>query len=365
MKKNKNFTKLLEELNLSESPFQKSDEAFQQQYNSTLKNVQQRLKKNDEHRDNLSNVSTQKPNTEKKATVLDDDFSDTFTQKLYSKIEINTQKLYNKIQKITKNIEQEDIPVLQNREKSMDINQKNDHHQMPSQRLLQELKNLAVQLNSELKNQYKDNSVSDEWMLLNKLTSDIKKSWVTIVSTDQIQNKVPLLLKWEILLKDMESESSNWDHQKNIVWKDWISKNIYEIETLKSWVDAGSQNKNSDINQNTIEVPSLFKEKGIIPSPPPTVPQHLIEQLQSCADYWEYIQTKPQKFMWKNSPNHFLLNVFREKLKDWNPQNQQELDWKEKALERYIILDGRLTLKSVNTKPNLVETPKKILKKSI
>lgn len=182
---------------------------------------------------------------------------------------------------------------------------------------------------------------------LDKLSAHVRTAWVSVLSQGAAAQSSGhhWLNDWEKIVKDIGSSAETWPAQHQQTWKQWSTATLEEIEHLRPWFSVATQ---SEVQIDTVlMVPSSYKNKGIIPSVPKNVPKEMVLHLQACADYYEFISEKTGNFFWANTPAKHAFEEGRKRLENWNPVNEAQGKWKEKSLNRYSILEGRLTLKSV------------------
>lgn len=190
------------------------------------------------------------------------------------------------------------------------------------------------------------------WGKLDKLSAQVRTAWVSVLSQGAAAKSSGhnWLNEWEKIVKDVGSSAENWPSQYRLTWKQWSTTTLEEIEHLRPWFSVATQ---SEVQIDTVlMVPSAFKNKGIVPSVPKGVPDDLVFHLQSCADYYEFISNKTGNFFWSNTPAKHAFEEGRKNLENWKTSTETQLKWKEKALSRYSILEGRLTLKAVKHPPS-------------
>lgn len=196
------------------------------------------------------------------------------------------------------------------------------------------------------------------WLALDKLSAGIRTAWVGAISKGaaaQVDGH-RWLNEWEKIVKDVASSAPSWPSPQAQSWGQWAAKGLVEIEGLRPWFAVAVDN--GVIPSVVLVVPTAFKNKGVIPSAPATVPAQLTDELQMCADYWESMQNKNGKFHWKNTPAKHAFDECKNRLEGWKAGSEAEKKWKDDALERYAILDGRLTLRALpqpspSTRPGL------------
>lgn len=195
---------------------------------------------------------------------------------------------------------------------------------------------------------------------LDKLSAQVRTAWVSVLSQGAAAQSSGhhWLNEWEKIVKDIGSSAEMWPSQHQQTWKQWSTATLDEIEHLRPWFSVATQ---SEVQIDTVlMVPSAYKNKGVIPSVPKNVPKEMISHLQSCADYYEFISEKTGNFFWANTPAKHAFEEGRKKLENWTTKNEAQEKWKEKSLNRYSILEGRLTLKAVK-KPQSSTSKKNIL----
>lgn len=190
------------------------------------------------------------------------------------------------------------------------------------------------------------------WGKLDKLSAQVRTAWVSVLSQGAAAQSSGhhWLNEWEKIVKDVGSSAESWPSQHKQTWKQWSITTLEEIEHLRPWFSVATQ---SAVQIDTVlMVPSAFKNKGIVPSAPKGVPNDLVFHLQSCADYYECISNKTGNFFWANTPAKHAFEEGRKNLENWKASTETQEKWKEKALSRYSILEGRLTLKAVKHPPS-------------
>ena len=190
------------------------------------------------------------------------------------------------------------------------------------------------------------------WGKLDKLSAQVRTAWVSVLSQGAAAQSSGhhWLNEWEKIVKDVGSSAESWPPQYKQTWKQWSTTTLEEIEHLRPWFSVATQ---SEVQIDTVlMVPSAFKNKGVVPSAPKGVPDDLVFHLQSCADYYEFISNKTGNFFWANTPAKHAFEEGRKNLENWKTATDSQAKWKEKALSRYSILEGRLTLKAVKHLPS-------------
>lgn len=190
------------------------------------------------------------------------------------------------------------------------------------------------------------------WGKLDKLSAQVRTAWVSVLSQGAAAQSSGhhWLSEWEKIVKDIGSSAESWPTQHKQTWKQWSITTLEEIEHLRPWFSVATQ---SEVQIDTVlMVPSAFKNKGVVPSAPKSVPDDLVFHLQSCADYYEFISNKTGNFFWANTPVKHAFEEGRKNLENWKTATDTQAKWKEKALNRYSILEGRLTLKAIKHPPS-------------
>lgn len=212
--------------------------------------------------------------------------------------------------------------------------------------------NRMTVLAKKMTGQESEISSNTSWGKLDKLSAQVRTAWVSVLSQGAAAQSSGhhWLNEWEKIVKDIGSSAENWPSQYKQTWKQWSTTTLEEIEHLRPWFSVATQN---EVQIDTVlMVPSAFKNKGVVPSAPKSIPDDLVFHLQSCADYYEFISNKTGNFFWANTPAKHAFEEGRKNLENWKASTDPQLKWKEKALSRYSILEGRLTLKAVKNPPS-------------
>lgn len=222
-----------------------------------------------------------------------------------------------------------------------------------------EILNRMVNLATKMAGSAPEINSATSWGKLDKLSAQVRTAWVSVLSQGAAAQSSGhhWLNEWEKIVKDIGSSAETWPLQHQKTWKQWSTATLEEIEHLRPWFSVATQ---SEVQIDTVlMVPSAYKNKGVIPSAPKNTPKEIVSHLQACADYYECIAEKTGNFFWANTPAKHAFEEGRKKLENWKPTNEAQEKWKEKSLNRYSILEGRLTLKSV--KKTQASTSKKMV----
>lgn len=198
------------------------------------------------------------------------------------------------------------------------------------------------------------------WSKLDRLSALVRTAWVSVMSQGEAAKSSghQWLNEWEKIVKDIHSQSEQWPAQHKQTWGEWSQNWLNEIEMLRPWFVVAVANQ---INPHTVLlVPTAFKGRGVITSAPKGTPESLVANLQNCADYFECHASKKSKFHWVNTPAKHAFEECQKEMNDWQPQTTAQETWKEKSLQRYSILEGRLTLLGVNQPPTTTARKNKI-----
>lgn len=210
-----------------------------------------------------------------------------------------------------------------------------------------EILNRMVNLATKMAGSAPEINSATSWGKLDKLSAQVRTAWVSVLSQGAAAQSSGhhWLNEWEKIVKDIGSSAETWPSQHQKTWKQWSIATLEEIEHLRPWFSVATQ---SEVQIDTVlMVPSSYKNKGVVPSAPKNTPKEIVSHLQACADYYEFISEKTGNFFWANTPAKHAFEEGRKKLENWKPTNEAQEKWKEKSLNRYSILEGRLTLKSV------------------
>lgn len=212
-----------------------------------------------------------------------------------------------------------------------------------SNAVLEQMENL---LNS-MKTEQKGSSFENSWDRLEHVTSEIRKAWVaTIARKDGNRAAGTWLDEWESIVLNFNNEAKNFAPVYQNKWMDWSKKTTLEIQSLRPLFKNNETTNDVNCNNTSLMVPASFKNKGVVPTASKSVPAQLVSDLQNCADYWEYIQSKGSKFFWKNTPAKHAMDEAKTTLQEWEPIAKKDIEWKDRSLKRYEILEGRLTVLS-------------------
>lgn len=190
------------------------------------------------------------------------------------------------------------------------------------------------------------------WSKLDRLSALVRAGWVSVMSQGEAAKSSghQWLNEWEKIVKDIHSQSEQWPAQHKQTWGEWSKNWLNEIEMLRPWFVVAVTNQ---VNPHTVLlVPTAFKGRGVITSPPKGTPENLVVNLQNCADFFEFHASKKSKFHWVNTPAKHAFEECQKEMNEWKPQTSAQETWKEKSLQRYSILEGRLTLLGVNSSPS-------------
>lgn len=189
------------------------------------------------------------------------------------------------------------------------------------------------------------------WSKLDRLSALVRAGWVSVMSQGEAAKSSghQWLNEWEKIVKDVHSQSEQWPTQHKQTWGEWSQNWLNEIEMLRPWFVVAVANQ---VNPHTVLlVPTAFKGRGVITSAPKGTPENLVANLQNCADFFEFHASKKSKFHWVNTPAKHAFEECQKEMVEWKPHTPAQETWKEKSLQRYSILEGRLTLLGVNPSP--------------
>lgn len=226
-----------------------------------------------------------------------------------------------------------------------------------SPKILERMSALLEKMSQDPVEATEENSVSS-FDRLSRLSSSIRSAWVPLLSQGAAGKPSGHrhLNEWEKIVKDIASECQQWPFEQSQTWNKWAQERLEEITVLHTWFDVSTA---PEVTSATVlTVPMAFKGKGIIPKAPRSVPQNITADLQNCADYWEFVSSRKSKFHWVNTPAKHAFDECQSALEKWTAPSPEAQEWKEKSLERYSILEGRLTLRA-DTRENVAPTSKK------
>lgn len=216
-----------------------------------------------------------------------------------------------------------------------------DNDNLISDQLLIKMNNLLLEMNL--------NQVDEQlnkWVQLDKITQSLKQGLVNIVMKGEFNQKDnEMFNSWGEILQLMNIENKNWP-ENHLSWVEWTDKNLLEYESLKPLFENFNIEEQLKLN-DILSLDNKFIGKGEIPPLVDGIPSQIVEDLQSFADYNKSLSGKKKKIKWKNTPAKYLFDEALNSLEKWKPSNIEQSNWKEEALNLYVILDGKFTLVSV------------------
>lgn len=234
------------------------------------------------------------------------------------------------------------------------------NHGIVSNTVLEKMEKLLHAMQTEKPS----SSFESSWERLEYVTSEIRKAWVATIARKDLNSSAGTWLnEWENIVLNFTNEAKSFTSVHQNKWIEWAKKTTLEIQSLRPFFENAATTNDINCNNTSLMVPMSFKNKGVVPTAPKSIPTQLISDLQNCADYWEYIQSKGVKFYWKNTPAKHAMDEAKTTLQQWEASAKKDVEWKDKALKRYEILEGRLSVLSESNEDTAVSRKDK--KKSL
>ena len=215
--------------------------------------------------------------------------------------------------------------------------------------LIEKMENLLENMGAPVVKQAENIS----WSRLDFLSSSIRSAWVKTLSERQSSSSdiSQWLDSWSEIIAFIQHNSPSWDKNHSVNWKFWADERQKEVSVLRQWIPPLSI-------KSLFDVPQSFKNSGLVPVASSTVPAIQVNDLQLCADFWEYAQSHENPLQWKNSPYKIAFEECRSRLIAWEPKIQKEINWKESALDRYTVIEARIVLRHSEQSLKITSTSK-------
>lgn len=226
---------------------------------------------------------------------------------------------------------------------------------LPSQSLMDSM--------SALKNSMNGSNVPApevSWEAMDKITAEIRTAWVKVLSlgSNPPHDAGEWLSTWQNILTQIQKDAVQWGKEHQDTWSQWAGDRSKEAQSLQPWLNKNAKNA-------SLTVPASMAGKGTIPSAPSGVPKQYVKDLQNCADFWEYAQASNNKIQWKNTPTKSSFEECRSNLEQWNAVQSADIEWKEKALDRYAVLEARITLRCESRQQSPLQKSSRSISKKI
>ena len=189
------------------------------------------------------------------------------------------------------------------------------------------------------------------WHALDQLSGSIRKAWVSVLaahsSTPNPQSGA-WLDRWEQVVQLVAQSVDQWPKEHQDSWAAWAETGQKEVNALRPLLAQSATN-------NFLSVPAAFQGKGVIPAPPSGTPKELVQDLQHCSDFFEFYQSS-ENVRWKNTPSKYAFEECKGKMEQWSPQSAALSEWKERALDRYTLIEAKIAVKGAGLRTSIAPT---------
>ena len=175
------------------------------------------------------------------------------------------------------------------------------------------------------------------WSGLDRMSMQIKRHFsVSLTNKTSKEDLASWLNDFVSLAEEVYALSPSWGSHQH-AWKTWSQNTLKEMAALSGWINPQ--------NEKTIDVPAAYIGAGEkIPKAPSSL-KSLENTLQNFSDFFAWAKDQGS-FAWNNSKTQSLFMTSWGELTKQETSSKSETEWKEKALDRYTILNARFTLLS-------------------